>query len=118
LIELFDSSDIKFTVFTPGRICELYPAAVKAAASGGHEIADHMWEHRVPAEPEIERAHLVNTMAAIERLTGRRPVGTRSAHTAELLEELGFIYRSNHHDDDRPFLVENKVGRLLNLPFH
>src|SRR5215831_9523418 len=41
LIELFDSHDIKATIFTPGRICELYPQAVKAAARSGHEIADH-----------------------------------------------------------------------------
>ena len=32
LIELFDSHGIKATIFTPGRICELYPQAVKAAA--------------------------------------------------------------------------------------
>src|SRR5215468_11373642 len=51
LIELFDSHAIKATIFTPGRICELYPQAVKAAARSGHEIADHMWEHQVPKEP-------------------------------------------------------------------
>ena len=33
LIELFNSHDIKATVFTPGRICELYPKAVAAAAA-------------------------------------------------------------------------------------
>ncbi|MGH8432749.1 MAG: polysaccharide deacetylase family protein, partial [Solimonas sp.] len=58
LIELFDSHGIKATIFTPGRICELYPRAVKAASESGHEIADHMWEHQVPKEPELERDHL------------------------------------------------------------
>ena len=32
LIELFDSHGVKATIFTPGRICELYPQAVRAAA--------------------------------------------------------------------------------------
>ena len=32
LIELFDSHDIKATIFTPGRICELYPDSLRAAA--------------------------------------------------------------------------------------
>src|SRR5436190_15348050 len=32
LIELFDSHKIKATIFTPGRICELYPDSLRAAA--------------------------------------------------------------------------------------
>jgi peptidoglycan/xylan/chitin deacetylase (PgdA/CDA1 family) len=55
LIELFDRHAVKATIFTPGRICELYPRAVVAAARSGHEVTDHMWEHRVPKEPELER---------------------------------------------------------------
>ena len=35
LIELFDAHDIKATIFTVGRICELYPRALEA----GHERA-------------------------------------------------------------------------------
>lgn len=118
LLELFDSHQVKATIFTPGRICELYPAAVKVASRSGHEIADHMWEHRVPAEPEIERTHLVRAAAAIERLTGQRPIGSRSWHTPELLAELGYIYNSHHHADDRPYFVRHSAGYLLNLPFH
>ena len=68
LIELFDSHRIKATIFTPGRICELYPESLHAAAKSGHEIADHMWEHRVPKEPDLERDHLKKTIAAIEEL--------------------------------------------------
>ena len=33
LIELFDSHGIKATIFTPGRICELYPRALDAAVT-------------------------------------------------------------------------------------
>ena len=76
LIELFDSHDIKATIFTPGRICELYPQALRAAARSGHEIADHMWEHHVPKDPALERDHLLKTSSALEAIAGRRPVGT------------------------------------------
>src|SRR5262247_2750677 len=96
LIELFDSHGIKATIFTPGRICELYPQAVKAASRSGHEIADHMWEHQVPKDPELERDHLRKAREAIEKLTGRRPVGTRSWHSRPLLLEEGYVY--NSHD--------------------
>src|SRR6202008_406885 len=85
LIELFDAQGVKATIFTPGRACELYPQALRAAVRSGHEIADHMWEHRVPKEPELEEDHLAKTVAALEQISGRRPVGTRSTHTAGLL---------------------------------
>ncbi len=120
LIELFDSHGIKATIFTPGRICELYPQAVKAAASSGHEIADHMWEHQVPKDPELERDHLRKACAAIEKLTGRRPVGTRSWHTRQLLLEEGYIYNSHDTPDHRPHYISepDRSRPLLNLPFH
>lgn len=120
LIELFDSHGVKATIFTPGRICELYPQAVRVAARSGHEVADHMWEHRVPHEPELERDHLRKTGAALERLTGRRPVGTRSSHSLPLLKEEGFIYVSEGAADHHPYYLSDASGtaRLLDIPFH
>ena len=120
LIELFDSHRINATIFTPGRICELYPTSLRAAARSGHEIADHMWEHRVPKEPELERDHLKKTIAAIEKTVGKKPVGTRSTHSRELLLEHGFIYTSEDSMDHRPNWLAAPDGSrpILNLPFH
>jgi peptidoglycan/xylan/chitin deacetylase (PgdA/CDA1 family) len=120
LIELFDSHSVKATIFTPGRICELYPQAIKAASRSGHEIADHMWEHQVPKDPVLERDHLRKACAAIEKLTGRRPIGTRSWHTRRLLIEEGYIYNSHDTPDHRPHYLSEPDGSLplLNLPFH
>src|SRR5499426_4316290 len=72
LIELFDSHGVTATIFTPGRACELYPQALRAAVRSGHEIADHMWEHRVPKEADLEEDHLAKTVSAIEAISGRR----------------------------------------------
>ena len=111
---------IKATIFTPGRICELYPRGVKAASESGHEIADHTWEHQVPKDAELERDHLRKAKDAIEKLTGKRPMGTRSWHTRELLLEEGFIYNSHDTLDHLPHYVSAPDGSkpLLNLPFH
>jgi peptidoglycan-N-acetylglucosamine deacetylase len=120
LIELFDGHGVKATIFTPGRICELYPQAVRAAARSGHEIADHMWEHRVPPERALEADHLGRAIAAIERLSGTRPVGTRSWHTQSLLREHGFFYNSHNAPDVLPHYIREPDGpdMMLNLPFH
>ncbi|HEV7264637.1 MAG TPA: polysaccharide deacetylase family protein [Falsiroseomonas sp.] len=120
LVELFDGHGVKATIFTPGRICELYPRAVLAAQRSGHEIADHMWEHRVPKEAELERDHLQRSTAALEALTGHRPAGTRSYHSHGLLRELGYLYRSNGSADHRPHYLRDADGKhcMVNLPFH
>ena len=120
LIELFDSQQVKATIFTPGRICELYPRAVRAAAASGHEIADHMWEHRVPDDPVLEADHLRRATAALERTSSRRPVGTRSWHRHEALKREGYMYNSHGSADHLPHYEYDKDGRngLLNLPFH
>ncbi len=119
LIELFDSHGIKATIFTPGRACELYPQALRAAVRSGHEIADHMWEHRVPKEAALEEDHLAKTVAAIEKISGRRPAGTRSGHSAALLRKYGYIYKSEGSADQRPHyeLDENGGNCLVNWPF-
>jgi hypothetical protein len=36
-----------------------------------------MWEHRVPKEPALEEDHLAKTVAALERVAGRRPASAR-----------------------------------------
>ncbi len=103
LLELFDSHDIKATIFTPGRICELYPEALKAAVKSGHEIAEHMWEHRVPPERDLAHDHLVKSTNAIEKAVGRRPVGTRSGQNRALLKEQGYIYDSHGAASHLPY---------------
>ena len=120
LIELFDSHRIKATIFTPGRICELYPRALRAVAHSGHEIADHMWEHHVPKDPALERDHLLKTAGALESIAGRRPVGTRSSHSLGLLRQEGFLYISEDSADHLPYHVRDAAGAnpMLNLPFH
>ena len=120
LLELFDSHQVKATIFTPGRICELYPQALRAAVRAGHELADHMWEHHVPKDPALETDHLGKTAAALEKIAGRRPVGTRSDHTRALLRRDGFIYTSHDSAAHLPYYVHDDAAdsTLLNLPFH
>ena len=118
LIDLFKKHGIKATIFTPGRIGELYPGALKKAASDGHELADHMWEHHVPEDIELERDHLQKTKKALEKITGTKPVGSRSTSTLRLLKEEGYIYVSMFGADELPYYLYDAEGNhLLNIPF-
>ncbi len=121
LMDLFDKFDIKVTIFTPGRICELYPESLKEAVRRGHEVGNHMWEHRIPSEPELEKDHLSKATSAVEKLCGKRPVGSRSKHKLSLLKNEGYIYvsRDDFSVDDVPCYVYDSEGNcMLNFPFH
>jgi peptidoglycan-N-acetylglucosamine deacetylase len=118
LLDLFERHRIGLTMFVPGRITQLYPASLREAAKRGFEIANHMWEHRVPPEPELDRDHVTRTTTALEALAGRRPVGSRSRHRLESLARAGYLYTSNGAADEIPYYVTDGGTTLLNLPFH
>lgn len=120
IMEMFDAEDVKITLFTPGRICELYPEALRHAVANGHELADHMWEHEVYADPEIEDAHLTRTLSALSRIAGKPVTGTRSSHTPGLLRSKGVVYNSFTSASYMPFYELDAEGKnpILQLPFH
>ncbi len=120
IMEMFDAEDVKVTLFTPGRICELYPEALKDVVANGHELADHMWEHEVYADPVVEDAHLTRALAALSAVQGKAITGTRSSHTPALLKSKGLVYNSFTSASDMPFyeLDSNGQNPILQLPFH
>ena len=103
LIELFDAHGVKATIFTPGQICELYPQALRAVVKSGHEIADHMWEHRVPKSRRSKRIIWPRLSPHSNGSPAARPAGTRSSHSAGLLRQYGYMYRSEGSADQRPY---------------
>ncbi|MGR3378143.1 polysaccharide deacetylase family protein [Salipiger abyssi] len=120
IMEMFDAEEVKVTLFTPGRICELYPEVLKDVVKNGHELADHMWEHEVYPDPEIEDAHLTRTLAALSAVQGKPVTGTRSSHTPGLLKSKGVVYNSFSSASDMPFYELDAQGAnpILQLPFH
>jgi peptidoglycan/xylan/chitin deacetylase (PgdA/CDA1 family) len=119
LMDLFDKCNIKATIFTPGRICELYPEALKEAVMRGYELGDHMWEHHVPEDTGLAKDHLRKTTDALENMAGKKPVGSRSRYTPSLLKEEGYLYASMFSAGELPAYVYDKEGNyILNLPFN
>ena len=71
------SYGLPLTVFGVGQGLERNPDAAHAMVDAGWEVASHGWRWIDYGEfsPEEERAHLERSVAAIERVCGRRPVG-------------------------------------------
>lgn len=120
LVKLFNAHEVKATFFTPGRICELYPASLAEAIAGGHELADHMWEHRTPEGTHWQRDHVARTIAALTPIRGSAPVGSRSYYPHAVLKEAGFLYNSHGSAASMPYYMGDAEGGnvMVELPMH
>lgn len=101
---------------------ERFPEFAKAWVQAGHEIVAHSYAQDIRVfrlSADEERANLRKSIAVIEGITGQRPVGWvapgghRSANTAGILLEHGFIYSADYKDDDLPYTAEVIGGRKL-----
>lgn len=91
-LEVWGENDIRGTLFTPGRICELFPDSIRAAAEQGHEIGDHMFEHRNPPEPDIQDDHVRWSTESLSSLSGQKIRGTTSRYPFHVLKKYGYTY--------------------------
>lgn len=122
ILGLFGERGLPLTAFAVGSALERNPALAQALGAAGHEVAGHgyRWiDYRSLPEDE-ERRHIQLTVAAIERLCGRRPVGWYtgrvSSNTRRLVREEGFLYTSDVYNDDLPYWLEGSP-RLLAVPY-
>lgn len=124
LADLFAEYSARFTLSSCGRAVERSPWLAQDAVERGHEVSAHgyRWEEHAGMDEAAERASIAATVDAIERATGRRPVGwhTRSAsstNTRRLLVEAGFLYDSDAYNDDTPYYVNVGDRPHLVLPY-
>ncbi len=123
ILDLFAARGLPLTAFAVGRALELVPEIGQALAAAGHEVAGHgyRWlDYRQIAEGE-ERRHIRQTIQAIERICGQRPVGWytgRVSHnTRRLLQEAGgFLYSSDAYNDDLPYWLPGTPAQLV-IPY-
>ena len=103
VLRLLRDFDIKSTWFMPGHTIDTFGDVCSRVVEAGHEVQHHGYAHE-PLEGldrATEARYLEQGMEAIERLTGRAPVGYRSpswnlnAHSPQLLADYGFQYDSS-----------------------
>jgi peptidoglycan-N-acetylglucosamine deacetylase len=126
ILELMKWFNLRSTFFTPGWIAEQYPSMVAAVAKDGHEIGLHGYLHEPPPnlDEAQERDVIRRGSAALEALTGRRPIGYRSpiwqfsANTVRLLHQAGFKYTSDFMHTLLPTFndVDGETVDMVNLP--
>jgi peptidoglycan/xylan/chitin deacetylase (PgdA/CDA1 family) len=107
---------VRASFFVPAVSAQLHPDEVRGYVEAGHEVALHGWIHErnatLPANVELELAW--RSLEVLERVTGVRPCGMRTAswdfspNTLSVIRELGLVYDSSLMADDDPYeILEN-----------
>jgi polysaccharide deacetylase family protein (PEP-CTERM system associated) len=127
ILDFLDGLGVRATFFVLGMTARNYPELVSEIAARGHEIASHGTAHaRVHTQTRDEfRRDLEESVALIESLCGRRPVGYRAPAFSinrdtpwayDVLGELGFRYDSSQYDSPRvPRRIEGIPGDAYRL---
>lgn len=124
ILRLFGERGLPFTCYAVGLALERNPEAARAMVAAGHEIASHgyRWISYQNVPEEVERAHIRQAIAAIERTCGIRPVGWYTGRVSPrtrrlVIEEGGFLYDSDAYNDDLPYWIEYRGEFHLVIPY-
>jgi peptidoglycan/xylan/chitin deacetylase (PgdA/CDA1 family) len=125
LLGIAERNRVKTSVMVNGVLAERYPDTVRRIHAAGHEVLAHSWGMDViPVylDEAAERENIRRNVAALERVTGVRPVGwisprgTGSLVSPRLLAAEGFVWHGDCNDDDRPYVIDAGGRRLVGIP--
>lgn len=102
---------VKASFFYPAVAALLHPEEARGVAEEGHEIGIHSWIHErnTVLSYQVERDLAFRAAETLEKVTGQRPVGMRTAswdfspHTLDIIREMGLLYDSSLMADDDPY---------------
>lgn len=126
LMELLDKCQIRGTVALNAGVCEHYPQIVKEGMKRnwefmGHAITNSQLLNGLTVDEE--RYVIRTTLAKIEETVGRKPTGwlspalAESRETPDILAEEGVQYVCDWCNDDQPYMLKVRSGRLISLPY-
>ena len=124
LLRIFKEYQVPVTIFAVGMAVERNPAVIEAMVDAGHEICSHgyRWIDYQYVNEDQEREHIGLAIAAIENVTGRRPLGWYTGRTSPntrrlVVEEGGFLYDADDYSDDLPFWDHQHGTPHLVIPY-
>ena len=129
LLDAFAAVGAKVSVATNAAIAERYPSIIADLVDAGHEIVAHSTDMNGTIASGLleadERALIVSSLDALERVSGIRPQGwlsiarSQSWRTTKLLRESGVRYCCDWVNDELPWRFgTSDSGGLINLPLN
>jgi allantoinase len=126
LADVLDEAGVKATVALNSQVCEVFPKAIEEMKKRswefmGHGATNSMTLAGLP--PEQERDTIRGILGTIEQATGKRPRGWLGAglietyNTLDILAEEGVNYCGDWNNDDQPYPMKVKSGKMFAIPY-
>ena len=126
VLSMLKRQGVKASFFVPAMSALLHESETRSISAAGHEVGLHGWIHERNSQLDeaTERELMQRSSVALERITGRRPVGMRtpswdySPSTIKLAKEMQLLYDSSLMADDRPYevVVAGEPTGVVQLP--
>jgi peptidoglycan/xylan/chitin deacetylase (PgdA/CDA1 family) len=127
VMEVLDRYGLRGTVALNSDLCEQHPRIIEAGMKRdwewmGHNESNSRRLNAIDSSQEAQVIH--NSLATIEKATGKRPKGWLSSglqetwSTLDLLAAEGCEYVCDWVNDDQPYLMTLESGRtLISIPY-
>ena len=118
-----DDFNLPCTVSLNAAVCEHYPALVQSCLERGWELLGHGYIQQVLHKEPDEKAAIRKTIDVIREFSGNAPRGwmgpglAETYDTPDLLAAAGIEYVADWVNDDQPYELRVKSGRLVALPY-
>lgn len=126
MMDIMERHGVKGTVALNSDVCALYPRIIEAGKSLGWEWMGHGKNNSALMTMESEdeeRAFIKDVVGTIAKATGKAPRGwlspalSETVRTPDLLAEAGIDYVGNWVNDDQPYPMKVKSGKLTSIPY-
>ena len=126
IAEVLDATGVKASVALNSAVCETFPKAMEEMKKRGWEFMGHgitNSESLAGLTPEKEKEVIQTVLKTIEQATGRKPRGwlgsglAETYNTLDILAEEGVTYCGDWNNDDQPYPMKVKKGRLYSIPY-
>src|SRR6185295_15663710 len=126
LADVLDAAGIKASVALNSAICETFPKAMEQMKKRGWEFMGHGTtnsESLAGLPIEKEKEVIKHVLKTIEQATGKKPRGwlgtglTETHNTLDILAEEGVIYCGDWNNDDQPYPMKVKSGKMTSIPY-
>ena len=111
------------TISLNAAVCEEYPHLVKSCLELDWELLGHGYVQQVLHKEPNERATIRKTIDVIRKFSGHPPRGwmgpglAETYDTPDILAEEGIEYVADWVNDDQPYELKVRSGRLVALPY-
>ena len=126
IADVLDSAGIKASIALNALVCEHYPKAMEEMKKRGWEFMGHGTtnsESLAGLSPEKEKETIRTILKTIEQSTERKPRGwlgsglAETYNTLDILAEEGVIYCGDWNNDDQPYPMKVKTGKMFSIPY-